>query len=154
MTANLNERRFFFGNRESRWALSTYHIGTDDDPYMNRWILRTPWFSLRVHHILRSDNADALHDHPMTFYTFLATGGYTEIVAAGITTTRAIYRRMWSIRRVPADKPHRIVVQRPVWTFSIAFKTDNEWGFYPKRYDRAGKIPAKTYMRQNGRSLQ
>ncbi len=50
-------------------------------PYMERWILDTPWGTLRLHHILRSDDDKACHDHPFAFSSLL-TGGYTEFAPA------------------------------------------------------------------------
>lgn len=58
-----------------RWAAYAHHLGD----YMHRWILRTPWGTLRLHHILRSDDDRHLHDHPFDFTSFLLTGGYLEI---------------------------------------------------------------------------
>lgn len=58
-------------------------IGSDGSTYMRRWkLLRTPWFQIRVHHILRSDRDDALHDHPAAFVSLVLRGGYEEVVPA------------------------------------------------------------------------
>lgn len=52
--------------------------GSDSTVYMKRWILvGCPWFSIRVHKFLRSDN-DVLHDHPWSFLTVILKGGYHE----------------------------------------------------------------------------
>jgi hypothetical protein len=53
------------------------HIGD----YMRRWILQTPFGALRVHKILRSDRADAWHDHPADLTT-LVLGHYREWMPA------------------------------------------------------------------------
>lgn len=49
----------------------------DIGDYMHRWILKTPFGSLRLHHILRSDSADAWHDHPADLI-MLVLGRYRE----------------------------------------------------------------------------
>lgn len=47
--------------------------------YMRRWrFISTPWFGVRLHHIVRSDNDRELHDHPFTFLSFILAGGYFE----------------------------------------------------------------------------
>jgi hypothetical protein len=66
------------GWRGYGWGLfrSLIGIGT---PYMDRFVLQTPWFEVRLHHILRSDDDRALHDHPFSFTSLLLTGGYREV---------------------------------------------------------------------------
>lgn len=50
-----------------------------DSVYMRRWrFLNTPWFGIRLHHIIRSDYDRELHDHPFTFLSIILRGGYTE----------------------------------------------------------------------------
>lgn len=57
------------------WFIGTYHLGD----YMGRWLFETPWGSLRLHHILRSDKGRDMHDHPMDFTTFILWGSYIEV---------------------------------------------------------------------------
>jgi hypothetical protein len=57
------------------WFIGAKHI----NDYMHRWLVRTPWFTLRIHHILRSDNERDLHDHPFDFTSFIFKGSYTEV---------------------------------------------------------------------------
>jgi hypothetical protein len=46
---------------------------------MRRWrFFSTPWFGVRLHHILRSDADLELHDHPFSFLSIVLAGGYTE----------------------------------------------------------------------------
>jgi hypothetical protein len=104
----------------SRWFLGPNHIGS----YMSRWYLQTPWFTVRLHHILRSDEARALHDHPWDFWSLLLTGGYTEITPTG---TR---RWPWcSLVRRRAEDLHRLVLDRPVWTLVWTGPRRRSWGF-------------------------
>lgn len=50
----------------------------DGKPYLNRYrILSTPWFKVRLHHILLSDY-DCVHDHPWDFVSLILKGGYWE----------------------------------------------------------------------------
>lgn len=47
--------------------------------YMRRWILHHPWGTIRLHHILRSDDGRDLHCHPWDFVSFMLIGEYTEV---------------------------------------------------------------------------
>lgn len=57
-------------------------IGAADPkgPYMLRWyvIPRNRWFNIYVHHFLRSDEDEALHDHPWSNMSILLKGCYLE----------------------------------------------------------------------------
>lgn len=46
--------------------------------YMKRLLLKTPWFTLRFHRILRSDEGRDFHDHPWEFSSLILSGGYVE----------------------------------------------------------------------------
>jgi hypothetical protein len=102
--------------------------------YMERWILRTPWGNLRVHHILRSDNDRHLHDHPFDFISFLVSGGYREEIPdpeePGYTVCE-MWPRFSLVRRKATDR-HRLILDKPVWTIVAATHKKREWGFYTK----------------------
>lgn len=55
-------------------------IGASDNPYLLRWWIlpRNKWFNCYLHLFLRSDDAEALHDHPWWNVSFLLDGTYTE----------------------------------------------------------------------------
>jgi hypothetical protein len=126
-------------SEDRRWFLGANHIGT----YMRRWYVLTPWFSIRLHHILRSDEARALHDHPWSFTSFLLTGGYTEVTAPAVLLdgdglkfdpangpfTETYYPR-WSIVHRPAGAAHRLILDRPLWTLCITGPNVRKWGFH------------------------
>lgn len=57
-----------------RWGLFASHIGS----YMRRYLLRTPWFGVRLHRILRADTNPHCHDHPFSFVSIMLWGGYRE----------------------------------------------------------------------------
>lgn len=46
--------------------------------YMDRFILRTPLGTLRLHHILSADEEPYPHDHPFSFTSLVLRGGYTH----------------------------------------------------------------------------
>lgn len=43
-------------------------------------LLSTPWFSIYIHHILKSDEDKDPHDHPFNFSSLILSGAYQEMV--------------------------------------------------------------------------
>lgn len=57
------------------------YIGGRENTYMKRWYVvpRNPVFNIYYHHFMRSDFAEALHDHPWSFNaSWLLRGTYQE----------------------------------------------------------------------------
>ena len=121
--------------------------------YMERWVLNTPFGTLRVHHILRSDDAGSgLHDHPWDFWSFLLTGGYHEVIPDAMEIAerwpgyaparisveaqarrgqvRRVWRRRFTLLRRKAEDPHRLELVKPVWTLVWTGPMRRKWGFY------------------------
>lgn len=141
-------------NEHKRWSIGADHIG--DGSYMKRWILRTPWFTLRLHKIVKSDGRGDFHDHPFHFRSFILKGGYREHRPdcrcfpkedQGITYTSAPYISgqifaEW-YARCPAYRAGRTIKRRardfhwielldeskPTWTFVVSSRYFREWGF-------------------------
>lgn len=118
----------------TRWELYTQHLGN----YMHRWIFLTPWGSLRLHHILRSDADRHLHDHPFDFTSFLLSGGYIEVTpwqppeGAPLARQQRYFPR-FSIVRKRAEETHALVLTRPLWTFVITGPKRRRWGFHTEK---------------------
>ena len=107
--------------RLSDFRLYADHLGD----YMRRWILQTPWGTLRIHNILRSDHDHDLHDHPWDFTSLLIKGSYTEVDMHG-----ARHWPRWSVVRRKATDLHRLVLETgPVWTLVVSTKKLRSWGF-------------------------
>jgi hypothetical protein len=101
--------------------LRTQHLGG----YMRRWTLETPWFSFRVHHILRSDHARSFHDHPFDYWSLLLTNGYTEHTPLGYR-----YYPRFSLLKRYAESQHRLeLTDGPVWTLVWTGPNRKPWGF-------------------------
>lgn len=100
-------------------------LGSDDKaPYLIRLsLINTPWFSLKLHRILLSDD-DCMHDHPWTFISFILKGGYVEQTPAG----KKLYGP-GSVLYRPAKFIHRLEIYQPAITLVITFKKVREWGF-------------------------
>lgn len=119
------------------FAVYRRDIGPEGNLYMRRWVLRLPLgYTVRLHHILRSDMDRALHDHPMGFFRLLLSGGYTEVLPADPgnpdagDATKTVYRPRFYFDWVPAERAHRLVLTEPVWTLVLAQPARRPWGFY------------------------
>lgn len=96
--------------------------------YMRRrWVFVCPWFSVRIHHILRSDSDRALHDHPFNYGSLILRGGYWEHLADGSRT----WYGPGSLRFAKAEQLHRLELPINTTTWSLFFigKRRRDWGF-------------------------
>jgi len=120
--------------------------------YMHRWLIETPWFTLRLHKILASDQDEELHDHPWAFCSLLLRGAYQEVepgpygrdLHAGVSwdRTRRIFRAPAINFRPDATAPHRLeVVDGPIWTLVVTGPRVRPWGFWT----RAGWVPWRLF---------
>lgn len=117
--------------RKGSWGFFKREVILDENnqPYIKRWrLLETPWFSVFVHHILRSDTDRDLHTHPWKFTSFLLKGSYVEEL--NDPSNKIEHSAPCIIKRKPSDA-HRITLKdgKPVWTLFFVGKKTNEWGF-------------------------
>ncbi len=123
---------------------------SDLGDYMRRWILRLPWFNLRLHNILKSDEGRDLHDHPFSFWSFILRGGYIEhrpgcyLNDYDGTCDCEIFTAPALVRRKATDF-HRLELLggAPAWTFVIASNYFRPWGFLV----RGAWVPFEEYGR-------
>ena len=112
------------------------------EPYMYRWrLIRTPWFGLYLHKVVRDDSDRDLHDHPFDFISLVLSGGYLEEFADGTT----LHRRPWTVVRRQAERLHRVMLtesRRPAWTLVWLGSHRREWGFNTVR----GWVPWRRYI--------
>ena len=117
--------------------------------YMQRfWVLKPrKWLplSIRVHHILRSDNERHLHDHPWASCSVILRGGYWEEVPVSqhqhpemdqYPSQRVLKeRRPGSIVLRLATDRHRLIVPpgKDCWSLFIMLGKQRQWGFYPPK---------------------
>jgi hypothetical protein len=105
-----------------------------DTPYMLRWYLipRNRLFNIYVHHFLRSDNDEALHDHPWMNASRLLSNEYTEhTIAAGGVHHRKIFRAgNWKVR-LSGKMAHRVELHNgPCWSMFLTGPVYRTWGFH------------------------
>lgn len=112
------------------------------DGYMNRWWLfnqiteqpdgtkraKYPWlpFSVRMHHILRADEARDPHNHPGSFRTLILKGAYIEHREA-----RHYVRVAGDTSTLMHGEFHHVSSVSPggVWTVFIMWDWKDTWGF-------------------------
>lgn len=91
--------------------------------------------AIRVHHILRSDDARAFHDHPWWYCTVILRGGYTEVrpvfnygMYEGAIRS---FQRPGTVLFRRAKSWHRLEVRtgESAWTLFITGRYTNKWGF-------------------------
>ncbi len=122
------KRKYKTGTRFCFWRWTDV-----DSEYIRRLhILKTPWFAICLHWILKPDPEPYQHDHPVTFLSVILRGWYSEW-----RNSNVVRHRWWNfIRATPADR-HTIIRCHPR-TLTLCFmgpKT-REWGFHV-----TGKFP-------------
>lgn len=109
------------------WLFNRYsEVGS-----MRRVEPRFKWLpSVRVHHILRADNADHPHDHPWDARTIILRNGYTEkrLSEQGYGYFN---RSPGDTERVRYGEYHHICEVHPLgaWTLFITWGYLGTWGF-------------------------
>lgn len=100
-------------------------IGGD---YMERWHIlpRSEYNNVYLHHILRSDDARALHDHPWDNASLVLSGGYTEVTPEG-----EFWRAPGYYASRLATARHRLVITEPAVSLFITGPKVRDWGFWP-----------------------
>lgn len=115
-------------------------IHIEGDLYLRRWVLvRTPWFQVMLHKILRPDADRELHSHPWWFRSIILKGGYVEEVLnssaenlkRGVVTTAYLPRRRGELCGHDLDGFHRIdrLLDGPAWTLVFTKGKEQAWGF-------------------------
>lgn len=129
------------------WGFYASHIGSHGNIYMRRFIFLLPFGlgTIRLHHIMRSDDDRHLHDHPFDFTSFLLSGGYTETTPpetlfseadrhiAGRWPKKSRFWPRFSIVKKRAEDLHSLTLERPVWTLVFAGPKRRDWGFATER---------------------
>jgi hypothetical protein len=112
-------------------------IGGAERPYLLRWFVlpRNPLLNVYVHHIKRSDDDRALHDHPWPNISMVLQGGYFEVTPAD-PEGRWRDRGSMVLRRASAS--HRLVLGTVAMTgethecvtLFITGPRIRQWGFH------------------------
>lgn len=107
------------------WLFNRYHNADGSDTKQNWLMRRLP--SIRIHQILRADNADHMHDHPWDARTIILSGGYCELCEDGA----GHYRDVGDTRAIRFGEYHHIlhVSDDPTFTLFFTWKYIGTWGF-------------------------
>lgn len=120
-------------------------LGKPEDPYMRRWALITPWFSIRIHNWFRGDDDRHYHDHNWDFLCFVINGSYDDHSALGIDTLTR-----WSVRYRKAEFSH-IVKTTGCWTLVLTGRERRKFGFWvPNKSGKLVWLKAKRYFLKYG----
>lgn len=110
-------------------------------------MLRTPWFSVYLHHIVKEDVDTDLHDHPWSFFSILLWGSYWELFPSE-ERTKHRHVRWFNFKR--AEDAHTITWlstrRTGVWTLVFLGPKRRSWGFYTSK----GWIPWRQYVAEKG----
>ena len=111
-------------------------LGLPTCPYVVRWRIETPWFSVRLHHWLAPDDDRAKHDHPWNFVTFVLKGGYTDASPDGDEHLRAP-----AVRYRSAQHRHTVFPDAGgAWTTIFTGPKVRPWGFWVNgKFKKANK---------------
>lgn len=135
----MTDRRFDFSLQKD-----TLHC--DSGPYVHRWIVETPWGSLRLHHWVGNDDQRALHDHPWAFYTLVLKGGYLDKTEG----LRIEEMKPGRLRYRPARHTHTVLLTtKDCWTLvltgpkvrNFGFLVGHNWLNARKYFEKYGKAP-------------
>lgn len=103
----------------------------DHVDYLKRWwLLKTPWWGIAVHKMTGPDARDTLHDHPMSFVSFVLVGGYVEqrLDPRSMFVEERTVRRRNVMRRWDAHTIVRLL-RNPTWTLLFMSRNRRRWGF-------------------------
>jgi hypothetical protein len=111
-----------------RWC----DITIDGELYLSRLnLLKTPWFSIKLHWIHKPDPDRDLHDHPWWFVSFVLRGGYTEITCADPAIYPRIEHKVSWFNSKNCKEAHRIAYVKPkTLTLVITGGKKKSWGFF------------------------
>ena len=109
--------------------------------YLTRTVLETPWFSIRLHHWLKSDDQRFPHDHPWWFFSLVLWGSYWDL-----TEHSATLRKWMTVCYYPHTHKHKVKVSRPCWTLLLTGLVKHRWGFFVD----GEFVPKKEYFKKWG----
>ncbi len=113
--------------------------------YLIRYSLLTlPWFAIKVHKILQSDDA-CMHDHPWSFLSIILNGRYYEWTPTQEGWCFPAGSVLWR----PQPWIHRLQLNEgeTCTTLVITFKKTRVWGFITPH----GWVPWFKYIREGRR---
>jgi hypothetical protein len=132
---SMSETGFIMGSSKS-WKLMHRRtiLGPPNDPapIIRRWtLLETPFFGIKIHHILRSDPLKrGFHDHPWSFVSLCLGSRYVDNILGPEGRIRQKTKRLVFHK---STTPHRIELppDAKCWTLFITGPRRNDWRIIP-----------------------
>lgn len=109
-------------------------------------LLKTPWFAICLHWLIKPDPEPYLHDHPVTFLSLILRGGYAELRKCPGYDARYEVHRWYNFVRASLKDRHRIeFVRRGTLTLCLMGPVRRTWGYH---IPDEGWIPWREYERR------
>ncbi len=121
------------GKPSNRWAFwRWYDIILEDELYLSRLnLIKTPWFSIKLHWIHRPDGDRHIHTHPWYFVSFVLRGGYKELESKNPEREDGKLRIVNWFNYKNLITAHRIIEIKPnTLTLILSGPKLQSWGFY------------------------
>lgn len=98
-------------------------------------ILKTPWFAICLHWIMRPDPEPYLHDHPVTFLSLILRGAYAErrhkpTHPKDNGYDLKVHRWYNFIRATPEDRHQIIYTRHNTLTLCFMGPVARQWGYH------------------------
>lgn len=103
-------------------------LGTPECTYVERWVIDFfGYFSIRLHHWLKSDDTRHYHDHAWDFLSFVLWGSLVDRTENGDEL-----RKWLSFKFFKAEHRHMVVIDKPCWTILLCGPERRVWGYWVK----------------------
>ena len=94
--------------------------------HFKRWqIIKTPWFSLYLHNILKEDQDRHQHDHPWNISVLILWGGYWEE-----SGNKLKFCRPGTVVKHKYNEFHKIKeILASTWSLALVSNPKHKWGY-------------------------
>jgi len=125
--------RAALGAFRARCPRKVIYDQSDGAPYLERYyLIKSRWIGVVLHHILRPDSDERLHNHPWRWaFSLILAGGYVEERLDSIDQVRSTTLRVGRLNKIGSNTYHRIsaLVADDVWTLFVHGAAKEAWGF-------------------------
>lgn len=95
-------------------------------------LIKTPWFALYLHQICKSDEDNAMHDHPWKFQSLILKGSYFEESTYPPNFDTMYFKSYYpgDVVKHKANDAHKItILSKEVWTLVLTSRSNRWWGY-------------------------
>ena len=108
-----------------RWTL------VDSEYIVRLHLLKTPWFAICLHWLMKPDPEPYLHDHPVSFLSLILRGSYRERRVKNAQGLHIKENKWFNWIRATPDDRHSIVWVAPkTLTLCLMGPTVRRWGYH------------------------